>query len=117
VEEKWEVIVTKGENEPWWFFDDWKQDIRQYSLYHAKKEAIHAYWNLYEQLTNKYEYVKVKKTSLAAFWNKGEIAYCTQCEDDLQLYCGLIIMRNGTPYEFSHEDMRKAKGSSGKEEI
>ncbi|MFD1705311.1 DUF1033 family protein [Siminovitchia sediminis] len=101
--QQWEVIVMKGESEPWWFFPEWRNDIIELYTFSEKEAAIRRYMSRFRELKNKCQYVKVKKTSLAAFWNEGDRAYCEQCEDDLQLYYGLLILLNGEPYEFTEK--------------
>lgn len=98
--QNWEVIVMKGDSEPWWFFPEWRKDIIEQYTYSDSEAAIRQYLSLFQRLKEEFEFVKVKKTSLAAFWNKDDISYCEHCDDDLQLYYGLLILLNGEPYQF-----------------
>jgi hypothetical protein len=48
--------------------------------------------------------MKIKNTSMAAFWREGDTAYCEPCEEELQVYYGLLIFCNGEPYYFSEDE-------------
>lgn len=95
----WEVIVMKGESEPWWFFPEWRNAIIEMYTYSDSRAAIQKYRSLFYQLREEFDYVKVRKTSLAAFWNEEDVSYCEYCDDDLQLFYGLMILLNGEPYK------------------
>ncbi|RST73118.1 DUF1033 family protein [Siminovitchia acidinfaciens] len=98
--QNWEVIVMKGDSEPWWFFPEWRNDIIEMYTYSDSEAAIQKYFSLFRQLKEEFEQLKVKKTSLAAFWNKEDVSFCEHCDEDLQLYYGLLILLNGEPYQF-----------------
>ncbi|MEK3886252.1 DUF1033 family protein [Bacillus sp. FSL K6-3431] len=96
--DKWEVITMKGECEPWWFFKNWQESIIENRSFEDRASAITYYHERYMKLNTKYQHVKVKKSTMAAFWNEGEYVFCTSCDDDLQLYCGLLLFKNGEPF-------------------
>lgn len=96
--EKWEVITTKGEAEPWWFFKGWQESIIETRYFKDQSSASSYYLQQFASLKTKYQFAKVKKNTLAAFWNEDEYVYCTSCDDDLQLYYGLLILKNGEPF-------------------
>lgn len=108
--QNWEVIVTKGESEPWWFFPEWRNDIIEMYTYTDSTAATQKYLSLFQRLKKGFENVKVKKTSLAAFWNKEDVSYCEYCDDDSQLYYGLLILLNGEPYQFPDSDEIRISG-------
>lgn len=105
MEPAWEVIVTKGDCEPWWFFESWEKDISSIYSFDNKEDAINKYREIFHHFKKSFANSAVKRTSLAAFWNKGEIVYCEHCEDDLQLYNGLLIMHGRVPYTFTEEEL------------
>lgn len=108
--QNWEVIVMKGDSEPWWFFPEWRDGIIELYTYSNSEAAIQKYLSLFRQLRDEFEEVKVKKTSLAAFWNKEEMSFCEHCDDDLQLYYGLLILLNDEPYQFPNSnDLEKSE--------
>ena len=38
---------------------------------------------------------KTKETYLTAYWSDGEIRFCENCDDDVQLYHGLMLLQDG----------------------
>ncbi|CAM3990430.1 DUF1033 family protein [Lederbergia lenta] len=96
--DKWKVITTKGESEPWWFFKGWQEAIIESKDFKDQLSAIEYYLQQFSALQTKYQCVKVKKNTMAAFWNEGEYVFCTSCDDDLQLYYGLLLMKNDEPF-------------------
>lgn len=103
--QKWEVIVMKGVSEPWWFFSDWRESIIATYSFSNKEMAIQQYGASFEHFKSRTDYFKVKNTSMIAFWEEGDHAYCESCDDDLQLYTGILIMCNGQPYIFTENDV------------
>lgn len=100
----WEVIVMKGESEPWWLFPEWREDIIEHYTFGIKEKALEQYLSIFKKLHAAFDYVKIKNTSQAAFWNEGETSFCTHCDDDLQIYVGLLILAYGHPYQFGDTD-------------
>ena len=39
----------------------------------------------------------VKKNCFFAFWSTKEKVFCDACDEDLQVYHGIIVMRDGKP--------------------
>ncbi|MBM7717380.1 DUF1033 family protein [Siminovitchia sp. FSL H7-0308] len=99
--QKWEVIIMKGENEPWWFFPDWKNDILATYVCSDKNSAFMKFGALYKLFVSRFDHVKIKNTSMVAFWKDGDYVYCDPCDEDLQIYYGLLILLNGEPYHLS----------------
>jgi hypothetical protein len=95
----WRVLFTKGDAEPWWFFENWEQDIIKTQTFSMREEAI-AYFN--EEVSSHqraYPEFKQKKGSLAAFWDPEEKEYCDPCDDFVQVYYGILLMENDIPME------------------
>ncbi|TYS82784.1 DUF1033 family protein [Rossellomorea aquimaris] len=102
----WKIVKMSGEAEPWWFFPDWKKDIKEELHYSTEKEAFEQYINLIEEYNKAFQHAKHKKNT-AAFWNEDEKVFCEACDDDLQLYHGLILMEDEKVKEFTEEEKKK----------
>lgn len=63
-----QVIELQGEYEPWWFFDDWKEQISQIKTFEIFDEALIDYQKKFELLYNEFPSYQTKKQYLAAFW-------------------------------------------------
>lgn len=90
----YQVIVTYSENEPWWFFEEWQEDIVEEKSFETFCSAKKHYDDLFEQLKITYEENRVKPPLLAAFWNDGELIYCDDCDEELQAYKGLMLVKD-----------------------
>lgn len=90
----YQVIVMYGDNEPWWFFDDWEEDIIDTYTYESFAEAKQKYQELSTELKAQYDEMKERANYLAAFWNKNDVAFCEDCDEDLQQYKGLLLLKD-----------------------
>ncbi|WP_113929205.1 DUF1033 family protein [Bacillus sp. P14.5] len=102
----WKIVKISGEAEPWWFFSDWKKDIKEEIHYTSEKDAFEKFMNLVEDYRQKYQHAKHKKNT-AAFWNEGEKVFCEACDDDLQQYHGLILMEGESVKDFTEEEKQR----------
>ncbi|MCA9765283.1 MAG: DUF1033 family protein [Carnobacterium sp.] len=88
-----QVIELQGEYEPWWFFDDWKEQISQIKTFETFDEALIDYQKKYDLLYNNYPSCKTKKNYLTAFWDDDQNRYCPECEDDIQLFHSIMLLK------------------------
>ena len=90
----YQVIEIYGDNEPWWFFNDWQKDItlkKEFSDFLAAKTFFEAET---KELHHDYLHEKGSEPFLRAFWNDNELRWCEECDDDLQQYKGLMLLKN-----------------------
>lgn len=90
----YQVIVTYSENEPWWFFDDWQEAIIEEQRFDKFCSAKKNYDQLFKTFEEQYKEKRVKPPLLSAFWNDGELIYCDDCDEELQAYKGLMLVKN-----------------------
>ncbi|MGR3764598.1 DUF1033 family protein [Rossellomorea sp. NS-SX7] len=95
MENTWKVIMTHSDAEPWWFFENWTRDIVTEWEFDNQKEAIRKYLDESERLSREYPNMKTKKYNSIAFWDESEVLFCEACDDDLQMYHGIILFENG----------------------
>lgn len=95
----YQIFFTEGEYEPWWFFEDWKTLVLSETSFPTYEEAVRSYNEHDEQLTSKYPFKKTKGNYLVAYWSEDESVYCESCEDDIQLYYGLMLLKNDKAIE------------------
>jgi hypothetical protein len=101
LENMWSVILIKSDAEPWWFFDDWKKDIVNEWKYTDKNEAIKKYLDESVRLSKIFPRMKTKTYNSIAFWNENEVVFCEGCDDDLQVFHGIILFENEEPMEIN----------------
>ena len=55
---------------------------------------------LLAELRGKHESEAMKQDCFFAFWSNNEQCFCEGCDEDLQLYHGVILMADGKPQSF-----------------
>lgn len=110
----YQVIILYGDNEPWWFFDGWLDDIIEEYSFETFEEANTCYIDLFKNFEKDYELHKEKPDFLTAFWNEGEYKFCTDCDDDLQQYRGLMLLKNYHKVSEARKDKDEETYYSGK---
>lgn len=93
----YQVIVMYGDDEPWWFLDGWKEDIKETQAFSTFEAAFEVYQQKKSQFCKEFQTNREKETFLMAFWNEGETRFCEECDDDLQQYKGLMLLKEGSP--------------------
>ncbi|KXH81768.1 DUF1033 family protein [Sporosarcina sp. HYO08] len=94
----YEVIYMKADYEPWWMFEDWEEMIRSRQSFHTIEEARSYLEQMLGDFRNQYEHEEMRKNCFYAFWTKTETVYCDGCDDDQQIYHGVILMKDGKPH-------------------
>lgn len=111
----YQVIKMYGDNEPWWFFEGWKHDIIEQQEFVTFEQARAAYEQAFADVSDRYSHLNAKANYLAAFWQDGDERWCEECDDDLQQYMGLALLKAGKPIEvISRKEFYEATNSSGK---
>lgn len=111
----YQVIVMYGDNEPWWFFEDWQADIEEAVAFQSLESAQAFYKEQWIKLKSQYTYINAKSNFLSAFWNEGDERWCEECDDDLQQYKGLALLKDNQPILVeSGKEFYEATNSSGK---
>ncbi|TMU86975.1 DUF1033 family protein [Bacillus sp. BHET2] len=103
MKQTWRVLTTKSDAEPWWFFEGWEREIVEDWAFESREAAVDAFLVEMRRLRSQYPNSKSKKFHSIAFWDPDEIVFCEACDDDLQLYYGLVIFENDKPMEIRDE--------------
>ncbi|MDN6733958.1 MAG: DUF1033 family protein, partial [Tetragenococcus koreensis] len=99
----YQVITMYGDNEPWWFFEEWEKDIEEETSFLSLDDAIQFFQEKWDLICKNYTYINSKTNFLSAFWNDGEERWCEECDDDLQQYKGLALLENYQPITIESE--------------
>ena len=92
-----ELIYMKAEFEPWWMFEEWEEKVISRQQFAHAEEANVYYQQMAEDFEGKYPRAEFRGKAFAAFWREGEIEYCESCDDDMQMYHGILWLENGKP--------------------
>lgn len=111
----YQVITMYGDNEPWWFFEEWEEDIQEETSFLSLDDAISFFQEKWDIICKNYTCINSKTNFLSAFWNEGDERWCEECDDDLQQYMGLALLENHQPITIESErKFYEATNSSGK---
>lgn len=99
----YEVIYIKADYEPWWMFEGWEEMVRLRKSFEELDEAILFAHSLMDEMRGCFSKEKTRKGSFTAFWNPGERTYCDGCDDDMQLYHGVFLLKGNEPISFIEE--------------
>lgn len=110
----YQVVEMYGENEPWWFFEEWREDIISEQLFSTFTEAESYFLSMYDKLEDEYEKNRCKNLYMVAFWNEGELIFCEDCDEDLQAYKGLILLKDNKKIDDKDNENNETVDHSGK---
>ena len=75
----------------------WEETIRSRHSFDDRVLAEVYLKNLTSELRGKHKSEAMKKDCFFAFWSEDEKIFCEGCDEDLQLYHGVILMKDGKP--------------------
>lgn len=87
----YKILYMKADFEPWWQFEGWESFIVSTYLFETKKEFDDGLESILTSFRERYEHEEHRKDKFIAFWNEQECEYCEGCDEDAQVYHGLII--------------------------
>lgn len=81
----------KADYEPWWQFEGWESTIVSTFLCETEKEFQERLDETLVDFRQKFEHEASKEDRYYAFWTEEEREYCDACEDDIQIFHGIIV--------------------------
>ncbi|WHA08907.1 DUF1033 family protein [Enterococcus montenegrensis] len=90
----YQVVIMYGDNEPWWFFEDWQADVTEEYTFNDLTAAEQFYENKWLELSPCFSNLKSRPNYQAAFWNESDERWCEECDDYLQQYTGLALLKD-----------------------
>ena len=81
----------KADYEPWWQFEGWEENIVSTNLYMSKEQFEKGLKEILQSLRMQYSNEICREQKFYAFWSEEEREFCEACDDDIQIYHGLII--------------------------
>ncbi|RKQ18344.1 DUF1033 family protein [Ureibacillus endophyticus] len=87
----YKIIYMKADYEPWWKFEGWESTIVSEHNFDTKEEYDSALHELLEDFRKRYEHEECREGKYYAFWSLDEREYCEACEDDIQIFHGIIL--------------------------
>lgn len=90
----YQVVELYGYFEPWWFLEDWREDIVEAESFDTFEEALATFKRKWTYLKVSHPYYKSQSSLLTAFWAPHNQSYCDDCEEPLQEYRSLALLKN-----------------------
>lgn len=87
----YKIIYMKADFEPWWKFEDWETHIVETFCFDDKKKFQEGLDALLEKFRKKYKYEEFRDQKYYAFWSEEEKEFCDSCDEEVQIYHGIII--------------------------
>lgn len=89
----YKIIYMKADYEPWWQFEGWEETIQETYFYETEEALESAFQQMLLQFRAQYEKEAKKQEAYFAFWTENECEYCEACDEDAQIYHGLIKVK------------------------
>lgn len=93
----YEIIYIKADYEPWWMFEEWESTIVKRQTFITLEEAQGYLDELDQTFRTRYDCCEVRKDCFFAYWTTSEQIFCEGCDDNLQIFHGIITMKDGKP--------------------
>lgn len=107
------VIELYGDCEPWWFLDNWQEDIVDSWKFEDYYQALKNYKQKWLELNERFPSYKSRSDLMTAFWYPKEQEWCEECGEDVQLFHSIVLLEDG--HKISKSKLRpgyeKEKGS------
>ncbi|GLC89123.1 hypothetical protein LYSBPC_22500 [Lysinibacillus piscis] len=94
------IVYMKADYEPWWQFEGWQQWIQTEETFETKEQFEAVLQQKLQHFRSIYQHEAVKEDKYWAFWSDNEMCYCDSCDDDVQIYHGIIAMQTTDLKEF-----------------
>lgn len=85
------IIYMKADFEPWWQFEGWESNIVTKYEFQTEEEFQKGLDKILSQFRSQYEHEESKEGKYFAFWSDVEKHYCEACDDEAQIYHGIIL--------------------------
>ncbi|MET3574880.1 DUF1033 family protein [Bhargavaea ullalensis] len=99
----YEIIYMRADYEPWWLFEGWQDEVVQRWTYDCPEEASVQLARILEGFRKEHRNEASRDQRFWAFWSEKESCFCEDCAEDLQLYHGILTLRDGQPSPFSRK--------------
>jgi hypothetical protein len=102
-----------GTDEPWWFFEGWKEDIVSVNEFDDFYKALKFYKQEWYKLAHLFKDYTSTAGLQTAFWKEDEQEWCEECVDYLQCYHSVALLEDW--HEIPLERLRAGYKKNSKE--
>lgn len=87
----YKIIYMKADYEPWWKFDDFESKIVEVFEFETEEQFQVGVEKLLKEFRMNYSNEENREGKYYAFWNEEEKEYCDSCDEENQIYHGIIV--------------------------
>lgn len=111
-EEMYRVVTMYGTDEPWWFFDGWKEDIVSVDEFDDFYKTLKCYKKEWFEMAENFKEFTSKSGLQTAFWKNGDEEWCEDCVGYLQRYHSIALLEDwhAIPLEKKRSGYSKKSG-------
>ena len=111
-EEMYRVVTMYGTDEPWGFFDGWKEDIVSVDEFDDFYKALKCYKKEWFEMAENFKEFTSKSGLQTAFWKNGDEEWCEDCVGYLQRYHSIALLEDwhAIPLEKKRSGYSKKSG-------
>ena len=89
------IIYMKADYEPWWKFEGWEAFIQTNETFETEEQFESALQRKLQHFRLTYDNEVAKEGGFWAYWSEDESVFCEACDDDVQIYHGIIATKSG----------------------
>ncbi|WP_282674463.1 DUF1033 family protein [Lactococcus cremoris] len=106
------VVTMYGTDEPWWFFEGWKEDIVSVDEFDDFYKALKWYKKEWFEMAENFKEFTSKSGLQTAFWQNGDEEWCEDCVGYLQCYHSIALLEDwhAIPLEKKRSGYSKKSG-------
>ncbi len=106
------VVTMYGTDEPWWFFEGWKEDIVSVDEFDDFYKALKWYKKEWFEMAENFKEFTSKSGLQTAFWQNGDEEWCENCVGYLQRYHSIALLEDwhAIPLEKKRSGYSKKSG-------
>lgn len=97
------VIEMYGDFEPWWFLEDWKDDIVETYEFENYYDALKCYKSHWLDLRATHDHFDSRSDLMSAFWKEDDQRWCEECDEYLQQFHSVALLHDWTAIPKSME--------------
>lgn len=111
----YQVIKLHGDFEPWWFLEDWKDDIVDEWQFSNFQDAQKRFCELWQELHASFPLFESRENFLAAFWDSEEQRWCDECDESMQQYHSIMLLSDDQilSENFHRPELKQANAKPG----
>lgn len=87
------LIYMKADYEPWWQFEGWEEFIEEELVFETEQALDDTLASKLKTFRATYEHEQQREARFFAFWSDDECEYCEACDDEAQIFHGLIVIK------------------------